>query len=100
MPLFANLDLLYNGAYLSIQFHIVEGNNGNLLRFKAAEELNILTLTGHTTADHKNDAENANDVDSILEDYQDICSGIRTFRNRMVSLEAEEVIEKTEGPEP
>ena len=94
----ANLDLQYNGAYLSTQFHIVEGNNGNLLGFKAAEELKILMLTRHITADRKKDAENATDAGSILEDYQYIFSGIGKFRNRMESLHIDESVTPKQQP--
>ena len=94
----ANLDLQYNSAYLSTHFHIVEGNNGNFLGFKAAEELKILMLTRQITADRKKDAENATDADSILEDYQDIFSGIGKFRNRMVSLHIDESLTPKQQP--
>ena len=101
----ANLDLQYNSAYLSTQVHIVEGNKGNLLGFKAAEELKILTLTRQIltltrqiTSVRKNDAENATDVGSIVKDYWDFFPGIRKFRNRMVSLHIEESVTPKQQP--
>lgn len=119
----ANFELQHNGEQLSVPFHVIEGNSGNLLGYAAAENLKILTMARQITT--------ADDKVKVIEDYSDLFEGMGKVKDRLITLhidetvtpkqqkhrripfhirkdverelarlEADDVIEKTDGPTP
>ena len=72
-------------------FHVLEGTAGNLLGYKAAEKLRILSMAGHVTATKVTE-------NSFVNQYDDLFAGNGKFKDTLVTLHIDETVIPKQQP--
>ena len=89
----AKFELAYNSERLQATFHVVEGKGGNLLGYRAAEKLRILSLAAHVTTTKAGDGENF-----FVNAYHDLFTGNGKFTDTCVKLHIDETVTPKRQP--
>ena len=88
----AKFELAYNSERLHVTFHVVEGKGSNLLGYRAAEKLRILSLAAHVTTTK------AGDGDFFVNAYHDLFTGNGKFTDTCVKLHIDETVTPKRQP--
>ena len=89
----AKFEVAYNSERLQVTFHVVEGKGGNLLGYRAAEKLRILSLAAHVTTTKAGDGENF-----FVNTYHDLFTGNGKFTDTCVKLHIDETVTPKRQP--
>ena len=87
----ANFNIGYNSERFLVTFHVVEGTAGNLLGYKAADKLLILSMAGHVTAIKVTE-------NSFVNQYDDLFTGNGEFKDTLVTLHIDETVIPKQQP--
>jgi len=80
------LPVSHDDVQIQCDFHVIRGNSGNLLSFKSAEDLQLLTVARNIK------------TEQVMDEFPNLFDGIGKIKNKQVRLHVDDTVQPTRQP--